>query len=152
MALPSEALHCNDINDLPQGLGKLGCIEAEEVSGTSPKLSGLQRLDSAAATAVYNAINRVHTPEQLDEIAKMMWGNHVEGAISEDDVTFLSGCIDRRRPTSRRTGSGHAAQLSRLNGRLQSRFKSRQRKRCPTVKRQETADVCSADRARSPTV
>jgi hypothetical protein len=59
MALPSEALHCNDINDLAQGLGKLGCIEAEGVSGTSPKLSGLRRLASAVATTVYDATSRL---------------------------------------------------------------------------------------------
>jgi hypothetical protein len=134
MALPSEVLYCNDINGLSEVLGKLGCIETKEISETPPKLSGLRRLASAAATTVYDAINLAHTPDQLDCLAKEMWGIHVEGAISEDDVTFLSSCIDRRRPMSRRTASGQRAPLSRLNGRLQSRFTSRQRKGCPDRK------------------
>jgi hypothetical protein len=104
---PFEHGFCLESFPLPsEDLGKPGCIETEEISGTPPKLSGLTRLAHAAAN---DAINRAHTPDQLDCLAEEMWGIHVEGAISEDDVTFLSSCIDRRRPMSRRTGSGQGA-------------------------------------------
>lgn len=63
-----------------------------------------------------------------------MWGIYGEGAISEADASYLSDCIERRRPMGRRAAAVHAAQPGRLNGRLQSRFKSRQRKRCPDRK------------------
>jgi hypothetical protein len=39
-------------NGLSEDLGKLGCIETEEISGTPPKLSDLTRLASAATTTV----------------------------------------------------------------------------------------------------
>ena len=123
LALPSEALYRNDINDLPQGLGKLVA---------SPKLSGLQRLASAAATTLYDAINRAHTPDQLDSLAKAMWGIHTEGAISVEDSEFLSSCIDRRRPLG--PAPGLHKPLSALVGRVGSRFKSRQRSRSPDRK------------------
>jgi hypothetical protein len=132
MALPSEAADCNDINDLPQCLGKLDCIDAEEVSGASPKLSGLRRLASTAANTLYDDINRAHTTEQLDRLSKAMWRIRGEGAISEPDSEFLSNCIDRRRlgPDSSRLYKP----LGALAGRVGSPFKSRQRSRSPDRK------------------
>jgi hypothetical protein len=134
MALPSEAPHFNNINDLPQGLGKLGCIEAQGVSETSPKLSGLRRLASAAATTLYDAINGVHTPDQLDHLTMMMWGIYGKGAISEKDSEFLQSCIDRRRPLGPRTAPGFHKPLGALTGRVSGRFTSRQRPRSPDRK------------------
>ena len=93
---------------------------------------------SVAATIIYDAINAANAPNHLDRLAREMWRDYSEGAISDDDATFLGSFIDRRRPPGRGSASGHAKQLgghsARLLGRLGSRFKSRQHPRSPDRK------------------
>ena len=88
-------------------------------------------LASAAATTIYDAINTATSRDDLDQLARTMWRGHGEGAIGEDDATFLQSCIDRRRPLASntpRTAPGRS--LRKLAGRLGTRFKPRQHPRC----------------------
>jgi hypothetical protein len=96
-------------------------------------MSALRTLASAAATTIYDAINQAGTVEQLDQLARLLWQGYGEGAISDDDATFLGSCIDRRRAPGRASPVGHlkAVGAARLASRLGSRFTPRQRPRSP---------------------
>jgi hypothetical protein len=86
----------------------------------------------AAGRAVYEAINRCSDPAQLDDVGRRLWLAYGEGRISEGDATYLSSCIDRRRPLGRCAAGGAAKSLDPLGGRLGSRFTPRPcRKRSP---------------------
>jgi hypothetical protein len=97
-------------------------------------MSALRSLASAAASAVYDAINNAHSSDDLDHLSRRMWKEYGEGAISEDDAAFLSSCIDRRRPLGRTTAPGHARTVGTLAGRICGRFTPRQRPRSPDRK------------------
>jgi hypothetical protein len=84
--------------------------------------------------AIYEAINQCCNPDQLDQMARQLWQGYGAGSIGDSEATYLHGCIERRRPLSRRTAPGHARPLSPLAGRLLSRFTSRQRQRSPDRK------------------
>jgi hypothetical protein len=89
-------------------------VYTEDVGGSIPSSPTttavpLKAWASAAATTLYDAIDRAKTPDQLDHVARTLWDVCGEGAISEDDATFLSECIDRRRPMSRRASALQAA-------------------------------------------
>lgn len=70
----------------------------------------------------------------LDEAARLLWKGYIEGSISDGEAEYLSGSIDRRRPLGRRTAPVHATQVGRVNGRVLSRFATRQRQRSPDRK------------------
>jgi hypothetical protein len=101
-------------------------------------MTALRSLASAAATTIYDAINAAAAPDQLDRLARVMWQGYGEGAISEDDATFLNSCINRRRPLGRASASGHLRQagkiFARTANRMGSRFTPRQRPRSPDRK------------------
>lgn len=84
--------------------------------------------------AIYDTINTCSDIHHLDEAARLLWKGYGEGAIGDAEATYLSSCIDRRRPMGRRTAPGHATQPGRLNGRIMGRFASRQRQRSPDRK------------------
>lgn len=96
-------------------------------------MSALRTLASAAAATLYDAINQAQSGDQLDQLARLMWQGYGEGAISDDDATFLGSCIDRRRAPGRASPVGHlkAGGAARLASRLGSRFTPRQRPRSP---------------------
>jgi hypothetical protein len=93
--------------------------------------ASLRTLASAAANIIYDAVNTAVAPDDLDRLARTMWRGYGEGAISEEDATFLSSCIDRRRPLAR-TAPGRA--MGRLAGRIGTRFAPRQHPRSPERK------------------
>src|SRR5262245_13496502 len=95
-------------------------------------MSALRSFACPAAAAIYDAINASDKPDQLDTLARALWRGYGEGAIGEDDATFLSSCIDRRRPLGRTSPQG--SPQARLPGRLGSRFKPRQAPRSPDRK------------------
>ncbi|WMT71139.1 hypothetical protein [Bradyrhizobium sp. Ash2021] len=84
--------------------------------------------------AIYDTINTCSDIHHLDEAARLLWKGYGEGAIGDAEATYLSSCIDRRRPMGRRTAPGHTTQPGRLNGRIMGRFASRQRQRSPDRK------------------
>lgn len=96
-------------------------------------MSALRTLANAAATSLYDAINQAQSGEQLDHLARLMWQGYGDGAISDDDATFLGSCIDRRRAPGRASPVGHlkAGGAGRIASRLGSRFTPRQRPRSP---------------------
>ena len=88
----------------------------------------------SAGRAMYEAINASSDVHHLDEAARLLWTSYGSGAINDDEATYLSGVIDRRRPLRRRTAPGLATQVARINGRFVSRFASRPRQRSPDRK------------------
>src|SRR5260370_12087688 len=63
----------------------------------------------SAGRAIYDIINAACDLHHLDEAAKLLWKVYGQGEIGDDEATYLSSCIDRRRPTGRRTAPAHAA-------------------------------------------
>ena len=91
----------------------------------------LRSFASATANTIYDAINAAETPDELDQLARVLWRGYGEGAIGDDDAQFLQSSIDRRRPLRRRQAPGL---VKPLNGRVCSRFVPRQRPRSPDRK------------------
>src|SRR5262245_61501649 len=98
-------------------------------------MTALREFASVAATAIYDAINAANAPDDLDQLARIMWRGYGEGVIGEDDAQILQSCIDQRRPLARntpRTVPGRA--IGKLAGRVGSRAISRQHPRSPDRK------------------
>lgn len=91
----------------------------------------LRTFSSDAAYSLYDQINQAHNSERVDELTSSMWKARLEGAISEDDATFLDELIRRRRPPSRITAPGFHKALGPIAGRIGSRFKPRRPQRSP---------------------
>jgi hypothetical protein len=89
---------------------------------------------SGAASNLFGAINASQSADQLHELARAIWQAWGAGAISENEASLLSGCIERRRPRGQATAPGFHKPVGRLNGRIGSRFTSRQRPRSPDRK------------------
>ena len=94
-------------------------------------MSTLRTLSSAAASLIYDQINEAQSPEQLDELAKLMWLGNGEGEISDVDAMILDDAIRRRRPPSRITAPGFHRAIGPVAGRVGSRFKPRRPQRSP---------------------
>jgi hypothetical protein len=92
------------------------------------------RMLGAAGQALLDVINAGSDVQHLDEAAKLLWKGYGEGAIGEGEAEYLSNAIYRRRPVGRHIAPGHASQVGRVNGRVVSRFVSRQRQRSPDRK------------------
>jgi hypothetical protein len=107
-----------------------------DAKGISPELANALEAQSlgAAGQSLYDLINGSSDTHHLDTTARLLWKGYGEGAVSDTEATYLSACIDRRRPLGRRTAPGHASTLGRLNGRIVGRFTSRQRQRSPDRK------------------
>jgi hypothetical protein len=94
-------------------------------------MSALRPFASAAATTIYTALDTARSPADLDCLARRIWREWGEGAISDDDATFLGMCIDRQRPDAR---GGPKPAAAKVFGGLASRFKPRRRQGSPDRK------------------
>jgi hypothetical protein len=97
-------------------------------------MSALTALSPGAAL-VYDNINAATSPDILDNIARAVWHDWGKGAFTDDEASFLTGAIDRRRPVTFHRSAGCATGASkpvgRLLGRLGSRFTPRRPQRSP---------------------
>lgn len=92
-----------------------------------------QFLVNPASLALYEGIVACQSTDQLDAMARLIWERYGAGAVNDDEASYLSSCIERRRPLSRRTSTGKFAAASKMTGRI-SRFMPRQRQRSPDRK------------------
>jgi hypothetical protein len=99
----------------------------------SDELRTQQRL-GVAATAIYEMLNSCSELDQLCEIVRLLWIGYGNGKISDDEATYLSSIIERRRALGHRTAPQHTKPPGRVTGRLFSRFIPRQRQRSPDRK------------------
>jgi hypothetical protein len=81
--------------------------------------------------AIYDTINAASDPDQLDEMGRLLWKGYGAGDIGECEATYLSTCIERRRPLGRRQAPGFATPMGKLAGRVYGRFKPRRPQRSP---------------------
>src|SRR4051812_4142128 len=92
-----------------------------------------QSLAGPASRALYEAIIACQSPDQLDAVTRLIWQRYVDGEVKDDEATYLTSCIEKRRPLGRRASTEKFATISKINGRL-SRFMPRQRQRSPDRK------------------
>jgi hypothetical protein len=85
----------------------------------------------AAGRAIYDIINVCSDPDQIDEIGRLLWKSYGEGSIGDGEATYLSSCIERRRPLGRRTAPGFVTPMGKLAGHVMGRFKPRRPQRSP---------------------
>ena len=57
-------------------------------------MSTLKTVVSAMANTIYDSINVAEAPDQLDQLARVIWRGYSERAIDDDDAQFLQFCID----------------------------------------------------------
>jgi hypothetical protein len=84
-----------------------------------------------AGRAIYDIINVCSDLDKLDDTARLLWKGYGEGSIDEGEATYLSSCIERRRPLGRRTAPGFVTPMGKLAGRVMGRFKPRRPQRSP---------------------
>lgn len=85
---------------------------------------------SPAAADFYDTINAATTPDQLANLGRALWHQWGKGDFGDEDATFLSGAIEKRKPQHRpATMKAIGAQQSRI-----SRFTPRHRPRSPDRK------------------
>jgi hypothetical protein len=82
------------------------------------------------AAALYDAINAVTSPDQLDNLGRNLWHLYGKGELNDEEAQFLSGAIEKRRPHRRPMTM---KPVSALNSRI-SRFMPRQHPRSPDRK------------------
>ena len=87
---------------------------------------------SAAGRALQDIINACSAVHHLDEACRLIWKDWGDGLISDGESTCLVGRSSAGVPRAPRPG--HAIQIGRVNGRVVSRFVSRQRQRSPDRK------------------
>src|SRR5438046_9020912 len=66
--------------------------------GDAP-MNVLPKLASEAATKINDAIPQACTPQQLQQLACLIWQGNGEGVINDDDANYLQEHIVRRRGT-----------------------------------------------------
>jgi|GraSoi2013_100cm_1033763.scaffolds.fasta_scaffold350362_2 hypothetical protein len=65
--------------------------------------------------AFYAAINACTNPDQLVELNKKLWAEtHPQGLVNDGEATYLSACIERRRPTGPRMQLAGTPNVGRL--------------------------------------
>jgi hypothetical protein len=85
---------------------------------------------SPAASVFYDIINAATSPDQLANLGRTLWHQWGKGDFSDEDATFLSEAIEKRKPQHRPvTMKAVGALQSRI-----SRFTPRQRPRSPDRK------------------
>lgn len=88
---------------------------------------------SPGAALVYDNINAASSPDILDNITRAIWHDWGKGAFTDDEATFLTAAVDRRRPVTfhrpSRNGAGPARAVGGLMGRIGSRFAPRPARR-----------------------
>jgi len=53
------------------------------------------------AAAVYDNINAAHSPDQLENVARVVWHHYSKNELGDAEATFLSGAIEKRKPQQR---------------------------------------------------
>jgi hypothetical protein len=89
---------------------------------------------SPAASAVYDGINAASSASQLDNLARAVWHHYGKSEFSDDEATFLSAAIDKRRPIGPRNSPGPMRAIVPVQARIGSRLTPRQRPRSPDRK------------------
>jgi hypothetical protein len=84
-----------------------------------------------AGRAIYEAINKCCSPDQLESMRRLTWQGWGEGTIDDGEAQYLTSCIERRCPLGYRTAPGDSTLLGKVASRISSRFTSRQRPRSP---------------------
>jgi hypothetical protein len=85
---------------------------------------------SAACQALYGIINAATSPDQIANLGSTLWHQWGMGELSDDEATFLSEAIEKRKPVHRPMAM---KALGALRDRI-SRFTPRQRPRSPDRK------------------
>jgi hypothetical protein len=85
----------------------------------------------AAGRAIYDIINVCSDLDQLNEMARLLWKGYGEGSIGEGEATYISSCIERRRPLGRRFYAVGGKPIGKLAGRVMGQFKPRRPQRSP---------------------
>jgi hypothetical protein len=85
---------------------------------------------SPAASDFYDLINAAVSPDQLANLGRALWHQWGKGDFDDEDATFLSEAIEKRKPQHR---SAAMKAIGALKGRI-SRFAPRQRPRSPDRK------------------
>jgi len=98
----------------------------ENICSRPHQSQALRTFASVAATAIYTTLDNARSPDDLDHIARKMWRDYGDGAISDEDATFLGTCIDRQRPRTRATKP-----MGKVIGGLARRFRPRGRQGSP---------------------
>src|SRR5262245_56065749 len=146
------ALTCN-IKDLDRQTCTSPPIEAKRLSGgvanhhcpdlptqiaPAPEPTGPSTSFRPVVAAIYARLNGAGNVDEIDNLVRALWATYGKGEIDDDEATFLQSAADKRRPLGRRHLSAPGAVIMResikLNGRLGSRFASRQRPRSPDRK------------------
>src|SRR5205823_3971487 len=63
--------------------------------------TGAMPVLGATATSIYNIINKCTASEQLDETGRLLWRGYGQAHIDDTEASFLSSCIEARRPVRR---------------------------------------------------
>ncbi|UPJ41807.1 hypothetical protein IVB40_31750 [Bradyrhizobium sp. 40] len=64
-------------------------------------MTTLLRVLSPTAAVLYDAVNSALSPDQLDNVGRAVWHRVSNGELSDEDATFLSQAIEKRRPGRR---------------------------------------------------
>ena len=96
--------------------------------------AALRSLASVSGTTLYDAIGRAETSAELDELSQQITCGWGDGAILDDDATYLFDYIERRRPGRRHAPRQEALPgfpLPELNPQRIGRFPRRRAQRSP---------------------
>src|ERR1700730_13500888 len=97
-------------------------------------MSALTALSPRAAL-FYDDINAAASPDALDNLARAIWHHWGKGTFGDDEASFLTDAINRRRPVTfhrpARADGGPCKPIGRLLGRIGSRFHPRRPQRSP---------------------
>jgi hypothetical protein len=84
---------------------------------------------------LYAAINACRNSDQLFGLSKRLWAEaYPQGWVNDEEATYLTACIERRRPAGPRLQPAGVSNLDRLAGRIQRRFTPRKPQRSPDRK------------------
>lgn len=98
------------------------------------RVSDEQLLNNPIVTRLFEDINACQNSDQLYAMGCLVWERRSANFINDDEASYLVACIGRRKPVSRRTSAGKFAVISKVNGRVGSRFLPRQYQRSPDRK------------------
>ncbi|UVO27031.1 hypothetical protein [Bradyrhizobium arachidis] len=79
---------------------------------------------SPIAAAIYDSINGALSPDQLDNFARSVWHHLSRGVLTDDEATFLSNAVEKRRPL-RAVNLAAGVMVGKTAARMFSRFAPR---------------------------
>lgn len=101
-------------------------LNSKENISNRPHQQGALTALSPGAALVYDNVNAATSPDILDNIARAVWHDWGKRALSDDEATFLTCAIDRRRPmTFARSALGNGTGAYKPAGRLLPRIGSK---------------------------